>query len=110
MIWFSYDTFQKTKSPVDNYFSHGGEQPEQFISRTTNCRLYSNISQNAKVRCVEHELEYITFYVQKHIAYLAASSGPPAGSRRAARGARMSEARFLILNQLYLFFNILYIW
>ena len=40
-------------------------------------------------------MEYITFYVQKHIAYLVACSGPSAGSRRAARGARICETRLL---------------
>ena len=29
-----------------------------------------------RCRCVEHGFEYITFYVQKHIANLAACSGP----------------------------------
>ena len=40
-------------------------------------------------RCgyVEHGLEYFSFYLQKHIAHMAA------GSRRAARGARISETR-----------------
>ena len=48
-------------------------------------------------RCgyVEHGLEYFSFYVQKHIADLAACSGPPAGSWRAARGARISKTRLL---------------
>ena len=27
--------------------------------------------------CVEHGLKYITFYVEKYIAYLAAHCGPP---------------------------------
>ena len=43
----------------------------------------------------EHGLEYFSFYVQKHIAHLAACSGTPAGSRRAARGARISRTRLL---------------
>ena len=42
-------------------------------------------------RCVEHGLEYFSFYVQKHIAHLPACSGPPAGSRWAVRGTRISE-------------------
>ena len=46
-------------------------------------------------RCIEHELDYITFYVQKYIAHLAASSGSPAGSWQAARGARIYENRLL---------------
>ena len=46
---------------------------------------------------VEHGLEYFPFYVQKHIAHLAACSGPPAGSRRATRGAHISETRLLHL-------------
>ena len=29
------------------------------------------------MRCVEHGLKYIMFYVQKHIPHLAACSGPP---------------------------------
>ena len=45
--------------------------------------------------CVEHELQYITFYVQKHIAPLAACSGPPTGSRRTTRGARICETHLL---------------
>ena len=46
-------------------------------------------------RCgyVEHRLENFSFYVQKQKAHLAACSGPPAGSRRAARGTRISESR-----------------
>ena len=77
----------------------------QLISRTTNCRLYSNISQilllyikyggiiknltpwnpwgvfywyvkMPRFGGVEHGLKYVMFYVQKHIAYLAACSGP----------------------------------
>ena len=77
----------------------------KLISRTTNCWLYSNISQilllykvwgfyykfdsmkslgvyywhvkMPRCGCVEHGLEYITFHVQKHIAHLAACSEPP---------------------------------
>ena len=48
-----------------------------------------------RCRCVEHGLEYFSFYVQKHIAHLAACSQPPAGLRRAARGTRISETRLL---------------
>ena len=50
-------------------------------------------------RCghVEHGLEYFSFYVQKHIAHLAACSGTPAGSRRAAMGTRISETRLLFI-------------
>ena len=75
-----------------------------LISRTTNCRLYSNISQILQLYkvwghynrfdsmkslgvyywyvkmprcgCVEHGLQYITFYAQQHIAHLAACTGP----------------------------------
>ena len=47
---------------------------------------------------VEHGLEYIAFDVQKYIAHLAASSGPPASTRRAARGARICETCLLLLN------------
>ena len=36
-------------------------------------------------KCVEHGLEYITFYVQKHIAHLLALIWTPIGSRGAAR-------------------------
>ena len=45
-------------------------------------------------RCeyVEHGLEYFKFYVQKHIAHMAVCSGPPSGSRWAAR---ISESRLL---------------
>ena len=39
--------------------------------------------------CVEHGLEFLSFYVQKHKAHLAACSGPNTGSRRAARGAHL---------------------
>ena len=39
---------------------------------------------------VEYGLEYFSFYVQKHIAHLAACSGPPAGSRQVTR---ISETR-----------------
>ena len=42
---------------------------------------------------VEHGLEYFSSNVQKYIAHLAACSGPPAGSRRATRDARISETR-----------------
>ena len=51
------------------------------------------ICQRPQCWCVEHGLEYITFYVQKHIAQLAACSGPPACSRQAARGACICENR-----------------
>ena len=44
---------------------------------------------------VEYGYEYFSFYIQKHVAHLAACSGPPAGSRRAARDARISETRLL---------------
>ena len=45
--------------------------------------------------CVEHGLEYITFYVKKHIVHLAALFWFPAGSPRPTRGARMSKTPFL---------------
>ena len=86
----------------------------QLISGTANCRLYSNISQTLPLYkvwgyyynkfdsmksfgvyhwyvkmppcgCVEHGLEYITFYVKKYIEHLVACLGPPAGSRQTAR-------------------------
>ena len=43
--------------------------------------------------CVEHGLEYFSFYVQKHTAYLVFWT--PAGLRQAARGAHISEPRLL---------------
>ena len=46
-------------------------------------------------RCVEHGLDYITFYVIKYIAPLAVCSGPPAGSQQAARGTCIYETRLL---------------
>ena len=95
----------------------------QLISRTTNCLLYRNISQILlpynvlgyysrfdSMKClevyywyvkmprcgyVEHGLEYLSFYVQKYIAYLTACSGSPAGSQRATRGTRISKTRLL---------------
>ena len=50
-----------------------------------------------KPRCgyVEHGLEYYSYYVKKHTAHMAACSGLPTGSRRAARRARISETRLL---------------
>ena len=42
---------------------------------------------------VEHGLEYITFYDQKHISPLVALF--PAGSRRTARGAHICETPLL---------------
>ena len=86
------------------------------------CRLYSNISQilllykvwvyynkfdsieslvyiadmsMPQSGCVEHGLEYITFYVQEHIAHVGGLFWVPTGSRRAARGTRISETRLL---------------
>ena len=54
--------------------------------------------------CREHGLECIMFYVQKYIAHLIACSGPPAGSRRVARRALISETRlFKLLNTSYTF-------
>ena len=52
-------------------------------------------------RCgyVEHGLEYFSFYVQKHIAHMAACSGPPAGLRLVARGTHISETRSLMQDQ-----------
>ena len=88
---------------------------------TTNCRFYSDISQILllykvwgyynkfdsmtslgvyywyikipRCWCAEHGLEYITFYFQKYIEHLAPCSGPPVGSRRAARGTRICKNR-----------------
>ena len=50
-----------------------------------------------KSRCggVAYGSEYITFYVQRHIAHLAACSKPRAGSRQAARGSCIYESRLL---------------
>ena len=76
-----------------------------LISRTAKCRLYNNISQilllykisghynkfdsmkylgsyhwyvkMSRCGCVVHRWWYITFYVQRHIAYLVACSGSP---------------------------------
>ena len=53
--------------------------------------------------CVEHGLEYFSFYVKKNIAHLAACSGPPAGSQRATRGARFSETCLLLMDVIALF-------
>ena len=39
---------------------------------------------------MEHGLEYITFYIQKHLARLAVCSGLPL-VRQAAMGAHISE-------------------
>ena len=49
--------------------------------------------------CVDHGLAYDTFYVQKHIAYLIALFWFPAGSRRAAVGARICETPLLTSHQ-----------
>ena len=38
--------------------------------------VYYGYVKMAHCGCVEHGLEYITFYVQKHIAHLVACSGP----------------------------------
>ena len=43
--------------------------------------------------CMEHGLEYLSFYVQKTYSTLGGLFWNPAVSRRAARGARISEAR-----------------
>ena len=40
-------------------------------------RVYYRYVKMPRCWCVEHGLEYITFYVQKHIAHLAACSGSP---------------------------------
>ena len=119
--------YLQPNSPVSQlFFSPSSEQLSniyQLISRTTNCRLYSNISQILLLfkvwgyynkfdsmkslgvyywcaempwcGCVEHGLEYIMFYVQNDIAHLVACSGPPAGSWRAAWGACICETRSL---------------
>ena len=50
---------------------------------------------------MEHGLEYITFYVQKHTAPLVALFWFPAGSRRAARSARICETPFCRIMLLY---------
>ena len=40
------------------------------------------ICQMPRCGCMEHGLEYIMFYVEKHITPLAVCSGPPVGSRQ----------------------------
>ena len=45
--------------------------------------------------CVERGLEYIILYVKKHIALLAACSGPPTGSWQTFRGAHICETHLL---------------
>ena len=45
--------------------------------------------------CVEHKLEYIMFYVQKHINTFGGQFWILAGSRRAVRGARFRETGLL---------------
>ena len=98
------------------------------------CQLYSNISQilllyqvwgynnkfdftkslgvyywsvkMPRCGCVEHGLEYIMFYVEKHIAHSEACPGSPAGLRRATRGARISETHLLIMVELKLLFEL----
>ena len=45
--------------------------------------------------CMEHEVEYITFYVQKHVAGLGGLFWSTACSQKAARGAHISETRLL---------------
>ena len=45
--------------------------------------------------CVEHGLEYIKFYVQKHIVPLVALLWFPAGSRWAARGPLICKSPLL---------------
>ena len=52
------------------------------------CYWYVTMS---RCGCVEHGLQWITSYVQKHIIHLAALFWFPAGSRLAARGARICE-------------------
>ena len=94
--------------PFHSYFSPAVSSLNnvcQLISRTTNCRLYSNIShilllyriwvhynkfdlmkslgldywyiKMTRCNCEEHGLEYITFYVQIHVAHIAACPEPP---------------------------------
>ena len=46
--------------------------------------------------CVEHGLEYITFYVKKNIVHFGGLFWTPAGSRRVARGALICETRLLV--------------
>ena len=70
------------------YIKHGGIITNlKFLGV---CYWYVKMPQ---CRCVEHGLQYITFYVQKHIAPLAVCSGPPPGSRWVARGVRIYETR-----------------
>ena len=56
----------------------------------------------ARCRCVMHGLEYIMFYVQKHITRLAACSVPPADLRQATWGARICETLISIETELLL--------
>ena len=51
--------------------------------------------------CVEHGIDYITFYVQKHIAPLVALFWFPAGSGQAARGACICETHWYLICQKY---------
>ena len=70
----------KNYSPVSR-FSLGDGQPEQRISAytseqpTANCIAIFIYSKLPQCGYMEHGLEYITFYVQKHVAPLAVCSG-----------------------------------
>ena len=44
---------------------------------------------------MEHGLEYITFYAQKHMTPFDGLLWSPTGSRQAARSARICEIRLL---------------
>ena len=47
--------------------------------------------------CVEHGLEYSTFYVQKHMAPLAVCSGPPLVLDGLLRRPHLWDSRFVTL-------------
>ena len=102
-----------------NYFSLAMSTLTTYLG----CQLYRNISQilllykvlgyRNKFDCmkslgvcywyfkrpqygyVEHGLGYFSCHVQKHMSHLAACSGPPVDSRRAARGAHISGTHLL---------------
>ena len=61
--------------------------------------LYHWYVKMPRLGCVEPGLDYFSFHFQKHITYLTTCSGQPAGSRRVARGARISGTRLFILKQ-----------
>ena len=74
------------------YVKHRGITTNLTMKSLGVCYWYIKMPQCG---CVEHGLEYTTFYVQKHIAHLAALFWFPAGSRRVARGACICETPLL---------------